>query len=206
MIGLAFVRRYAAFVDESLLGPREVPVGCRLRGTCCDRLVSFQLTLARELGLPPPQAAAEIERHLIALPTNCSRPARDGTCAHNDPAASWVSYGNATVKTSSDFSLYPVWPTELVGIGSESELQRTARRTIKTFVSPADFVTQRPVLTFPAAVRAGYEPTEPEDSRGYPPELVMAGLRGWLENTAHNDGILQDRDDGVPCLLARAPC
>ena len=97
--------------------------------------MSFQITLARDLGLPPPQAAIEIDRYLIALPTNCTLAGGNGRCMRNDPNASWVSYSNATVKTSGDFSLYPVWPTELVSIGSGPELRRTARRTIKTFVA-----------------------------------------------------------------------
>ena len=155
--------------------------------------------LARELGLQLPPAALEIDQYLIAFPTNCTVQAagEDGQCQQHDPTTSWVSYENATVKTSSDFALYPVWPTELVSIGSEAELLRTARRTIKTFVSPADFVTQRPVLTFPAAVRAGYLATDPEDSAGHPPELVLAGLTAWLGNTDHKNGVVQDRDDGM---------
>ena len=161
------------------------------------RLTTFQIWLAEELGIPQPTAALSIQRNLIALPTNCTVPLKDGTCKHNDPNASWVSYGNATVKTSSDFSLYPVWPTELVSIGSESELRRTARRTIKTFVKPADFVTQRPVLTFPAAVRAGHLSRDPDESAGYAPEVVMTALKAWLQNTEHNNGVLQDRDKGA---------
>ena len=65
-------------------------------------------------------------------------------------------------------------------------------------VQPAQFVTSRPVLTFPAAVRAGYSATDPEESAGYPPEVVMAGLKAWLQNTDHKNGVMQDRDDGAP--------
>eukprot|EP01050_Picozoa_sp_SAG11_P020454 SAG11_NODE_3450_length_2441_cov_1.382579_2_plen_288_part_00 len=169
------------------------------------RLASFQIMLARELGLPPPQAAIDIDRHLVRFPTNCTAAGADGRCQHNDPNASWVSYSNATVATSGKFSLYPVWPTEFVSIGSEAALRRTARRTVKAFISPADFVTQRPVLTFPAAVRAGYSATEPEGSAGYQPEVVMAGLRAWLANTDHKNGVAQDRDDGAPWRAVHRP-
>ena len=92
------------------------------------RLASFQVALARDLGLPPPRAAAEIEAHLIRFPTNCTDDGGAGRCERNDPNASWVSFGNATVTTSDDFSLYPAWPTEYVSIGSDPALRRTAPR------------------------------------------------------------------------------
>ena len=170
------------------------------------RLASFQVALARDLGLPPPRAAAEIEAHLIRFPTNCTDDGGAGRCERNDPNASWVSFGNATVTTSDDFSLYPAWPTEYVSIGSDEALRRTARRTIQTYVSPAEFVSKRPVLTFPAAVRAGFSATDPDESAGLSPEVVMAGLKAWLGNTEHKNGVMQDRDDGrvEDCGVMRA--
>ena len=47
------------------------------------------------------------------------------------------------------------------------------------------------MLNFPAAVRAGFSADD-----GYPPEAVMSGLKAWLANTKHNNGVMQDRDDG----------
>ena len=191
------------------------------------RLASFQIMLAKELGMPPPPpaGAVEIVHSLIDFPTNCTpgnapppppppppraaapaAAARRGNAGNTSGSGScsWVGYGNATVQKSGDFSLYPIWPTEYVSQGSSEQLLRTARNTIKTYVSTADFVTGRPVLTFPAAVRAGFSSSSAGADTthsgsgsvsGYRPEEVMAGLKAWLANTEHTNGVMQDRDD-----------
>lgn len=163
------------------------------------RLATFQIMLSQQLGLPQPAAAVEIARNLADFPTNCSAHGKLGAAsadggsgsASTNRTCSWVAWGNATVSSSDHFSLYPIWPTEYVSQGSSSELLRTARHSVKTYVGQTDFVTGRPVLNFPAAVRAGFS-----NGSGYPPEAVMSGLKAWLTNTEHNNGVLQDRDDG----------
>jgi|EP01049_Picozoa_sp_SAG25_P000032 hypothetical protein len=73
-------------------------------------------------------------------------------------------------------------------------------------LSLPSFVTQRPVLTFPAAVRAGFVPSDPVGSRGYSPRDIMAALKAYLGNTEHKNGVLADRngDRVTNCGLARA--
>ena len=162
------------------------------------RLASFQIMLSQQLGLPQPTAAVEIVRSLANFPTNCSASGLDTASgdgesgsADSNRTCSWIAWGNATVSSSDAFSLYPIWPTEYVSPGSSADLLRTARHTVKTYVGQTDFVTGRPVLNFPAAVRAGFS-----NESGYTPEAVMSGLKAWLANTEHNNGVLQDRDDG----------
>lgn len=112
---------------------RTVRVGTAL--AFARRLASFQIALAKDLDLPEPKEAIEIDRCLIDFPTNCTagnvQPPPPCTttpqpCAHagmadesagsvgrrsrvaNSSAAkncSWVSFGNATVEASDDFSL-----------------------------------------------------------------------------------------------------
>jgi hypothetical protein len=93
------------------------------------RLAAFQIALAIDLGLPEPTGAVQIQRYLIGFPTNCT-----GISTGEEGNCSWVAYGNATVETSDDFALYPVFPTEYLSQGSDEKLLRIARRTLKTYV------------------------------------------------------------------------
>eukprot|EP00039_Didymoeca_costata_P020988 m.343040 g.343040 ORF g.343040 m.343040 type:complete len:884 (-) comp22244_c0_seq1:144-2795(-) len=70
----------------------------------------------------------------------------------------WTAFDNATPLQSDAFSLYPLWPSEMIDINASVDTLQIARASIEQYAMKNGLVNGRPVLVFPAAVRAGYNP------------------------------------------------
>jgi hypothetical protein len=69
-------------------------------------------------------------------------------------ASTWTAYANATVAQSDAFALYPLWPSEMVSSTNASDATiAIARSSFATYFGSG--IGARPVLVYPAAVRAG---------------------------------------------------
>ena len=132
------------------------------------RLATFQVMLSSVLF--PDQAAPpeslEIARHLAPFPLAPGSPAGQSV---------WANYVGAN--SSGIFSLYPIFPTELLSLASDVATLDTARRSVKQYTGPSttDIAHSRPVEAFPAAVRAGHS-----GSVGWQPHEVLEGLEKML--------------------------
>ena len=87
----------------------------------------------------------------------------------------WSNYDGAN--RSSIFSLYPIFPSELLTQASDEAVLETARRSVKRYTGPntTNLGQSRPVEAFPAAVRAGYNGVA-----GWQPHEVLEGLEKML--------------------------
>ena len=87
----------------------------------------------------------------------------------------WSNYDGAN--RSSIFSLYPIFPSELLTQASDEAVLETARRSVKRYTGPTTtkLGQSRPVEAFPAAVRAGYNGVA-----GWQPHEVLEGLEKML--------------------------
>jgi len=106
------------------------------------RLASAQLDIAKHLNLPAPTYLKDVLQKLVPFNTNST----------GDNSV-WTSWTDANETESDGMSLYPIWPTEYL-THADSALLPIARRTWATYSNPM----KRPVLSFPAAVRAGVTP------------------------------------------------
>ena len=76
----------------------------------------------------------------------------------NGTTTVFTAYANATAAASDAFAIYPVWPSELVnGLDADHATVDVARASFVEYFTAGDSNSagSRPVLVYPAAVRAG---------------------------------------------------
>lgn len=89
----------------------------------------------------------------------------------------WTSFFNATVNDSDNFALYPLWPSEVLNaVDSRTTPNSTKEIALNSIKQYVKFESDRPVLVFSAAVRAGYDP-----------DLIVGGLIDMLDKLQGNN-------------------
>ena len=114
--------------------------------------------------------AEDIAAHLAPFNTaECTSPT---TASRNETV--WVTAENATIAGSSQFSMYPFFPTEFLSQATATKPQlATAQASARVY---CDLSGGRPVESFPATVAAGSGLSD----IAWTPEEVVAGLKAHM--------------------------
>jgi len=132
------------------------------------RIAQAQHDIALSMGRTAPSYISVILSHLAAY----------STATTESDVNVWAAYENATASQSDMFSVYPLWPTEQVDVlTADNATRAVAAASSLTF---SDLPRGRPVLLFPAAVRATSRSYTPP--KGFTPEQIVDGLNAYLKN------------------------
>ena len=104
----------------------------------------------------------------------------------------WSAYQNATVSESDAFAVYPLWPSEMLATSGTSNAARNvsnatvalARQSVELY-SNAGGIGTRPVLIFPAAIRAGGEQSSSSgggSAGGRTTQEILAWFQNFLKS------------------------
>jgi hypothetical protein len=113
------------------------------------------------------------------------------------PEKVWVAYANAWVRSSDGFALYPLWPSEMIGLDADDDSLKVARASLEAYPISAGGINARPVLAHMAAVRAGGCPagTNSSTSACRSSSDVLADLLQWI-NSDQKPSFIPDAPGG----------
>ena len=136
------------------------------------RTLSAQLDIAQSLGMPVPRRMADLHEHLAPFNTGPAWLPQFGSFDV------WTAFRNASVLSSDEFSLYPVWPSESMSNSRNLTLYSIAQRSSALY---SDFAYGRPVDLFAMAVLALNDAPVPAIGPAYTAEQILEGMTDFLQ-------------------------